>query len=251
VPGVPTVFLDQVAQEPAQAGPATVRPRQADRLVQPASSQRAIGGSHGAAVMDAIYLRTWGIAARAAGRGDRGKLLRVTALPVFDFAAFFAAFDAERRDRGLGWYEFADELWQQSSQLNAQLMDHPLCGGAVSRLGARGATSCQYALFMLRWLGRAPEEFLTGPVVDVGDNRLPRPGPGSRLRWDLDQLHTTLNERRTERGLTWSQLAQELGCTPGRLTNLRTARLADMGLVMRITQWLGKPAAEFVHAADW
>jgi hypothetical protein len=192
-----------------------------------------------------------GEAARAADRSDRGKLLRVAAMPVFDFAAFFAAFDAERRDRGLGWCEFADELWQQSSQLNARLMDHPLCGGAVSRLGARGATSCQYALFMLRWLGRAPEEFLTGPVVDVGDDRLPRPGPGSRLRWDLNQLHTALNEQRNERGLTWSQLAQELDCTPGRLTNLRSARLADMGLVMRVTQWLGKPAAEFIHAADW
>jgi hypothetical protein len=182
---------------------------------------------------------------------DGGSLPGVTGLPVFDFAAFFAAFDAGRRDRGLGWYEFADELWQQSSELNALRMDHPLCGGAVSRLGARGATSCQYALFMLRWLGRAPEDFLTGPVVDVGDVQLPEPGPGGRLRWDLSQLHTALNEQRQERGLTWSQLAQELGCTPSRLTNLRTARMADMDLAMRITQWLGKPAAEFIHAAEW
>ena len=175
----------------------------------------------------------------------------VTALPAFDFAVFFAAFDAGRRDRGLGWYEFAEELWQQSSELNAQRMDHPLCGGAVSRLGARGAASCQYALFMLRWLGQAPEDFLAGPVADVGDNRLPEPGPGSRLRWDLNQLHTALSEQRQERGLTWPQLAREFGCTPSRLTNLRTARMADMDLVMRVTQWLGKPAAEFIHAAQW
>ena len=185
------------------------------------------------------------------GAAQDGTLPGVTALPVFDFAAFFAAFDTQRRDRGLGWYEFADELWQRSSELNAQRRDHPLCGGAVSRLGARGATSCQYALFMLRWLGRAPEEFLTGPVVDVGDVQLPEPGPGSRLRWNLYQLHTALNEQRQERGLTWSELAQELGCTPSRLTNLRTARMADLSLTMRVTQWLGKPAAEFIHAAYW
>jgi len=178
-------------------------------------------------------------------------LLCVTSLPDFDFAAFYAAFDAGRRDRGLGWYEFADELWEQSSDLNAQCTDHPLCGGAVSRLGARGAASCQYALFMLRWLGRAPEEFLIGPVADVGDVRLPEPGPGSRLRWDLNQLHTALNEQRRERGLTWQELAEEIGCTPGRLTNLRTARQADMDLAMRVTQWLGKPAAQFIHPADW
>jgi hypothetical protein len=175
----------------------------------------------------------------------------MTALPVFDFVGFFAAFDAERRDRGLGWYDFADELWEQSSHLNEQLEDHPLCGGAVSRLGARGETSCQYALFMLRWLGRAPEDFLAGPVVDVGEVELPEAGPDRRLRWDLHQLHTALNEQRQERGLTWSELAQELGCTPGRLTNLRTARMADMALTMRVTQWLGKPAAEFIHPAQW
>jgi hypothetical protein len=53
-------------------------------------------------------------------------LPRVTALPVFDFAAFFAAFDGGRRDRGLSWYEFADELWRQSSELNSHRADHPL-----------------------------------------------------------------------------------------------------------------------------
>lgn len=175
----------------------------------------------------------------------------MVAAPVFDFAAFVEAFDTERRARGLGWYELADELWAQSSALNAQLMDHPLCGGAVSRLGTRGATSCQYALFLLRWLGRAPEDFLTRPAVDVGDGHLPEPGPGHRLRWDLNQLYVDLDARRRERGLTWSALARTLGCTPSRLTNLRTARMADLELTMRVTQWLARPAAHYIHAARW
>jgi hypothetical protein len=174
------------------------------------------------------------------------------ALPVFDCDTLFRELDAQRGDRGLGWYELADELWEQSSGLNAQRSDdHPLCGGAVQRLRERGATSCQYALFMLRWLGRAPEEFLTGPVRDVGDVRLPEAGTDSRLRWDLNQLHTALNERRRQQDLTWAELAEELDCTPARLTNLRTARLADMDLAMRVTQWLGQPAAAFIHPADW
>jgi hypothetical protein len=50
----------------------------------------------------------------------------MTAVPVFDFAAFVAAFDTRRSDRGLSWYEFADELWQQSSGLNSHRTDHPL-----------------------------------------------------------------------------------------------------------------------------
>lgn len=173
-------------------------------------------------------------------------------LAVFDFIAFVDAFDAERRGRGLGWYEFAGELWDQSDELNAQRPDdHCPCGGAISRLRNRGEASCQYALFMLRWLGRPPEDFLTGPVVDVGETRLPEAGPDKRLRWNLSDLHSALNERRGRRGLTWTALARELDCTPNRLTNLRTARLADMGLVMRVTQWLGKPAAVFINPAGW
>jgi hypothetical protein len=39
--------------------------------------------------------------------------------------------------------------------------------------------------------------------------------------------------------------------TPNRLTNVRTARLADMGLAMRVTQWVGQPAARVVHPAGW
>jgi len=176
----------------------------------------------------------------------------VRSLPSFDCGALFDALDRRRRDRGMGWYELADELWDQSSDLNAERdADHPLCGGAVQRLQIRGATSCQYALFMLRWLDRAPEDFLAGPVVDVGDVRLPEAGSNSRLRWDLNQLHTVLNERRRQQDLTWAGLAETFGCTPARLTNLRTARLADMDLVMRITQWLGRPAAAFIHPARW
>jgi hypothetical protein len=175
----------------------------------------------------------------------------VRGLAAFDCGALFGALDAERGDRDLGWYELADELWDQSSDLNARRTDHPVCGGAVQRLQTRGATSCQYALFMLRWLGRAPEDFLTGPVVDVGDVRLPDAGPDSRLRWNLNELYAALNEQRRERGLTWAVLAQELDCTPSRLTNLRTARFADMDLAMRVTQWLSRPAAAFIHPADW
>lgn len=173
-------------------------------------------------------------------------------LPAFDCEALFDALDAKRDTGALGWYALADELWDQSASLNADRPDdHPLCGGAIQRLPKRGATSCQYALFMLRWLEQAPEDFLTGPVVDVGEVRLPDAGIDSRLRWDLGELHATLNARRQDEGLTWAELSDGLGCTPARLTNLRTARLADMDLVMRVTQWLRRPAAAYIHPARW
>lgn len=172
-------------------------------------------------------------------------------LRVFDCDSFFAALDDERRVRGLDWNEVAVELYGQSFALNAELMDHAICPGAVVRVHTRGTISCQYALFMLRWLDRAPEEFLTGPDVDVGDVRLPEAGPGSRLRWNLNELYTALDNEHRERCLTWVGLAHTLQCTPSRLTNLRTARLADMDVVMRVTQWLRRPAAAFIHPAGW
>src|SRR4051794_10266862 len=172
-------------------------------------------------------------------------------LPVFDGSALKCALDAQRADRQLDWPALADELYEQSSALNAKLADNCLCPGALVRTVKRGTMSCQYALIILRWIHRAPEDFLTGPVAHVGDTRLPEVGEDSRLRWDLPQLHASVNDRRRDDNLTWAQLAQELSCTPSHLTNLRTARLADMDLTMRITQWLGKPAAAFIHPAEW
>jgi hypothetical protein len=172
-------------------------------------------------------------------------------LPVFDGDALISALDEQRAQHQLGWTELAQELWQQSAELNARRGDHSLCPGALVRTAKRGSMSCQYAVIILRWIERAPEDFLTGPVVDVGAVRLPDAGPDRRLRWDLGQVHSALDERRRQRQLTWTQLAETLDCTPNRLTNLRTARLADMDLALRVTQWLGQPAARFVHPAEW
>jgi hypothetical protein len=171
---------------------------------------------------------------------------------AFDCGALYEALDDERRSRGLGWYELADHLWAQSADLNAQReSDHPLCGGAVQRLRLRDSTSCQYALFMLRWLHMSPEDFLVGPTVDVGDVAMPEAPADRRLRWDLPELHAVLDAQRRERGLTWAELGREFGCSPSRLTNLRSARMADMSLVLQVTQWLRQPAAAFIHPADW
>jgi len=169
----------------------------------------------------------------------------------FDGKAMIDVLDGQRASRGLDWNALALELWEQSRDLTAQLSDHGLCQGALVRTAHRGTMWCQYALIILRWIRRAPEDFLTGPVVDVGDVRLPEADPDRRLRWDLNQLHASLDEHRQQSNLTWASLADEVGCTPSRLTILRRARLADMDLTMRITQQVQQPAATFVHAERW
>ncbi|MGA2836517.1 MAG: hypothetical protein ABSF84_07970 [Acidimicrobiales bacterium] len=73
-----------------------------------------------------------------------------------------------------------------------------------------------------------------------------------RLRWNLGALYHAMNVSRRGEHLTWKSLAELLGCTPGRLTGIETARFAiGMRLAMRITLWLARPAAESVHAARW
>ena len=112
--------------------------------------------------------------------------------------------------------------------------------------------SCQHALFMLRWIGRAPEDFVADPAAGSAGVGLPLAGPDRRLRWNLGALYDAMNARRRDENLTWQSLADLLGCTQSQLTGIRTARFAiGMRLAMRITQWLGRPAAEFTYAARW
>jgi hypothetical protein len=169
----------------------------------------------------------------------------------FDVRGLFAAMDGLRRDRGLSWQGVADELWDLSAELNRRRRDHPISPATLSGIQKRGDVSCQHALFILRWLGRSPESLLRGGRID---RVIPLPAATSaqRLRWDLAALYGALDETRLAVPLTWSALAKELRCTPSQLTGIKRARFAiGMTLAMRIAQWIGRPAADFVYAAEW
>jgi hypothetical protein len=174
----------------------------------------------------------------------------------FDGRALYAALDAKRQAEGLSWPGATTAIWEMSPVLNGAreargLANHPISPSTLQSLGKRGDTTCQHALFFLRWLERTPESFLAGAALDAGAP-LPACGPDRRPRWDLKALHAGLNEARASAGATWAQAAHILRCQPGQLTGLKTARFATgMGLAMRITQWVGRPAADFVHPARW
>jgi hypothetical protein len=171
----------------------------------------------------------------------------------FDGEALYAALNDKRTQSGLSWQAVADQLWDQSFELNGQRNDHPISPSTLTKLAEKPSTSCQHALFMLRWLGRTPESFLKGATDhDVARFALPAVGPDRRLRWALKALYAAMDEQRRQQALTWVALATELGCTSNQLTGLRTAKFATgMDLAMRIVQWLNRPAADFVYAAQW
>ncbi|MGD0561044.1 MAG: helix-turn-helix transcriptional regulator [Streptosporangiaceae bacterium] len=170
----------------------------------------------------------------------------------FDVQALFVALDERRRREGLSWAGAAADMWRLSAELNERRQDHPISPSTLTGMAPRGDTTCQHALVMLRWLGRAPEEFIATPHSDTVGVALPVADSGHRLRWDLVALHGALNEMRGERGATWQQAAQRLRCTPSQLTGLPRAKYATgMRLAMRICQGLGRPSTDFICVAEW
>jgi len=164
----------------------------------------------------------------------------------------YEAMDRQRIARGLSWRQVADQLWEQSAELNRRRADHPISPSTITGIAKRGDTTCQHALFFLRWLDRTPESFLTTPPAETNATRLPAIGPDKRLRWNLVSLYDALDARRRERQLTWKDLARQLRCGESQLAGIRTAKYAiGMRLAMKIVVWLEQPAAAFVYAAEW
>ncbi len=169
-------------------------------------------------------------------------------LPTFDTLSLYRELDRVRVSKALSWQAVPREMWEMSRELNRRRHDHSISASTITVLPQRANTSCQHALIFFRWIDRAPEDFVTGRRPRTL-GRLPRAGSDRRLRWDLSELYEALNSQRMSEGLTWAQLAVKLGCSSNQLRGLRTARYAtNMGLAMRITQWLRRPAAEFVYA---
>jgi hypothetical protein len=155
------------------------------------------------------------------------------------------ALDGERRARALTWDQAAAEI-------NEPFRNTPSIPISVSTLRAmttkRSVTSA-VVLQVLHWLRRTPESFLIGrDAAPARGEALPAAGPAQILRFDTAAIHAALDAKRRERGLTWSEAAKEMqGFTPGMLTNLAMGPLIGFPRVMALTQWLGRPAADFVR----
>ena len=162
-----------------------------------------------------------------------------------------------RREQ-LTWTGVAREIWQLSSALNDQRTNgerhdqpigprpSPTWSGAPTSPASTPCSCCAGCE------SERPRASFTGAPVSRLTRRSPQAGPDRRLRWTLKGLYEALNTKRQLEELTWPALAIVLRCTPNQLTGLRTAKFATgMTLAMRITQWLDRPAADFVYAAKW
>lgn len=161
--------------------------------------------------------------------------------------ALYRAMDRTRQERGLSWRQVADEISAQSNWPT-----HPLSPSTIINAGKTGVASCQHALGYLRWLGRSPESFVAGFEGDPHRPELPGCSSGRRLRWNIPRLAAVLDTERRERGLTWGQVAGEIGCSPGQLSGLKRIRYGiNIVLAMRIVDWLGRSSGDFIYPAAW
>ena len=171
----------------------------------------------------------------------------------FDMTALCAALDAARAARGLSWTELVAEI----NAPFAFVPSIPISLSTIRGMGGKASVTSAVVLQVLRWLRRSPESFLTrraAPTIatDAAAEALPNVGSERILRFDTKAIHAALDEARRERGFTWRQVAAELpGFKEGMLTNLATGPAIGFPRVMRITQWLGRPAAEFMRGFDW
>ena len=163
--------------------------------------------------------------------------------------ALYAALDAQRQARGMSWQQVVREI----NALFASVPERPISPSTLTGLRKRGAIEGDGVLQMLRWLNRAPESFVPGHQEAAAEAAtLPEVGPDKILRFDTGKLYSALDAQRKERGMSWQQVASEIGgFSAAGLTRLSKGGRTGFPEVMRITRWLGRPAACFTRASDW
>jgi hypothetical protein len=171
----------------------------------------------------------------------------------FDVAALSEALDARRRQRGLTWPELAVQVTDRPSRRS----DRRIAASTFQGMSQRGSVRDTVVLQALRWLGRTPESFVPG-LAEGPEHALPDDDAG-RPALDTRAIYLAVNDQRTARGLTWRDVADEIGpgVTAGMLTRLADGTGTGFPRVMRIFQWLERPVAEFTcfipdddHQAD-
>jgi hypothetical protein len=123
-----------------------------------------------------------------------------------------------------------------------------MSASTVKGVGTRTVAEGDGVLAMLRWLNRTPESFMPGHADGA---RLPEVPAGKVLRFDTRKMHAALEAQRVARGMTWEQVAKEVGLGASGLKHLANGGRTAFPQVMRIVRWLGRPAAEFTRMSDW
>jgi len=67
------------------------------------------------------------------------------------------------------------------------------------------------------------------------------------LRFDGKDLYKALDEKRRELGMTWAQVAAEIGVSTTTITRTRTGGRMEVDGMLAMVNWLGVPVETFVR----
>lgn len=67
-------------------------------------------------------------------------------------------------------------------------------------------------------------------------------------RFDAKALYAALDNQRTARGLSWKQVAAEVGVSPSTLTRTRRGGRMEVDGMLAMVSWLRVPVETFVTA---
>ena len=67
------------------------------------------------------------------------------------------------------------------------------------------------------------------------------------LRFDSKALYQALDDQRRTRGMTWTQVASEVGVSPAPLARTRRGGRMEVDGMLAIVRWLRVPVETFVR----
>ncbi|MCA1840907.1 MAG: hypothetical protein ABR507_00285 [Actinomycetota bacterium] len=160
----------------------------------------------------------------------------------FDLKALYDALDSERSARSLSWTALTREI----NDLFKDVPCHPIATSTITGMKDKREVVGNGALQMLVWLDRTPESFIPGDHILGKGSRLPRLSSDRILRFDTRAIFRAMDDIRAERGLSWRQVADEVGGMNAEQLK-RFGKGSGIGIVgaARIAQWLGRPVATF------
>jgi hypothetical protein len=149
----------------------------------------------------------------------------------FDVIALCEAVEAQRSSRGVRWGSMVFDWMSRST---------------MERMRERGTATCNHVLPMIQWVGRTPESFTVDPDGAVHE-LLPDPQGRWRWWWAHHDLASEIDAKRQDRGMTWKQVADEMGVKVAAIQGLGKLRYGPpIGLAMIAARWILRPAARFM-----
>ncbi len=151
----------------------------------------------------------------------------------FDVRALHVALNAERARRATSWAAIARETHVSSA--------------TIGRTSKADDLEADGMLQLVRWLGLAPESFTRDRPEPVPMATSLQQAPGI-LRVDTRSLYAVIDEQRSDRSLTWPEVAElEVHVAQSRLTALRRGGRSTAQTLLAAARWLGRGSLEFVR----